>query len=44
MHGFRVAFRVGCQIRSTVIVGVYQKALRQSIHAKGEATTGKVSP
>jgi ABC-type multidrug transport system fused ATPase/permease subunit len=42
VHSFTVAFRMGVVARSTIIVAVYDKALRQAVHARGGTPTGKI--
>lgn len=42
VHSFVVAFRMGVVARSTVIVAVYDKALRQAVHARGATPTGQI--
>jgi ABC-type multidrug transport system fused ATPase/permease subunit len=42
VHSFVVAFRMGVVARSTIIVAVYDKALRQAVHARGGTPTGKI--
>ena len=41
-HQFNFAFRMAVQLRSTIIISVYQQSLRQALHGRGDMTTGKV--
>ena len=41
-HQFNFAFRMAVQLRSTIIIAVYQQSLRQALHGRGDMTTGKV--
>jgi hypothetical protein len=36
-HQFNFAFRMGVQLRSTIVIAVYQQALRQALPDKGRA-------
>ena len=42
VHSFVIAFRMGLVARSTIIVAVYDKALRQAVHARGSTPTGQI--
>ena len=41
-HQFNFAFRMAVQLRSSIIIAVYQQSLRQALHGRGDMTTGKV--
>jgi ATP-binding cassette subfamily C (CFTR/MRP) protein 1 len=41
-HQFNFAFRMAVQLRSCIIIAVYQQSLRQALHGRGDMTTGKV--
>eukprot|EP01052_Picozoa_sp_SAG31_P050602 SAG31_NODE_11621_length_1012_cov_1.974808_1_plen_302_part_10 len=42
VHSFVIAFRMGVVARSTIIVAVYNKAMRQAVHARGSTPTGQI--